>query len=82
MMIAPALGPEPRARAQETHDLEHPQRLTNARSADAERGRELALGRKAVSGGESAVEEVGFDLLEHDLPSARCFGHETPRFMV
>ena len=28
---------------------------------------------------EGALQEVGLDLLEHDLPGARCFGHGTPR---
>ena len=65
-------GRRPRAGAgaDEAHHLEHAQRFTDARAADAERRGELALGGEAVAGCEPALEQVGLDLLEHHPPCA------------
>ena len=59
MMIAPALGPGTGLGADEAQDLEHAQRLANARAADAEFGRERALAGEAVAGGELAARAGG-----------------------
>ena len=57
--------------ADQSHHLEHAQRLAHARASDAERRGEFALTGQTVARRETAVEQVGLDALEHHLPGAR-----------
>ncbi len=71
MMIAPDVGPDPvPVRTSPITSSTRSASRTLDRPTPSRAG-ELALGRKPIAGREAAVEEVGLDVLEHDLPRAR-----------
>src|SRR5690606_33220335 len=64
--------------ADETHHLEHTERLTDAGAPDTELAREVTLRREPVPRAQTSVEEVALDVFEYELPGARrLFTHRS-----